>query len=192
MPVSCGHCQTKHPTPYDVYLCSRNARNSQRRMSDTVSNAPVAWAPVHPWSAPHEMIAAIRPGRYAVDVGVAAQRVIFIRISHPIKGIYKDTIKVQTQHAEKLRLDYVWWPRKGWTQEHMSASKKDLDKALTIACVNPLDAALLYATELNRCARCGTELTDERSRWNGIGPECEEHWPDFLVKVEEEKGVYGR
>ena len=32
--------------------------------------------------------------------------------------------------------------------------------------------ALLYATELGRCSRCDSPLTDEESRATGMGPVC--------------------
>lgn len=186
MAVRCGHCKTDHPSTYDVYLCSRNARNSYRRSSITPSQQ---WAGTYPFVTPEAMVLAIREGRFAVDVGKAGhQKVIFLRITKPTKGQFKDCFKVQTQHSETLKLAAVRYPSGRWNI--LTDYKADLDLALRMIVVNPLDAAMLYATELERCARCGVELTDERSRYYCIGPECEKHWPDFLTKVMEEKGVY--
>jgi hypothetical protein len=186
MAVRCGHCKTQHATPHDVYLCSRNARTSQRRINSAVNPDP--WG-TYPFITPEGMVLGIREGRFAVDVGKGEhQKVIFLRITKPTKGQYKGCFKVQTQHSEKLKLAAVHYPSGRW--HILTDYKADLDLALRMIVVNPLDAAMLYAKELERCARCGVELTDERSRWNCIGPECEKHWPDFLIKVQEEKGVY--
>lgn len=192
MAVQCGHCHRPHPTPYDVYLCSRNARNSQSRMGSAVTPTPTTpkWD-AYPFSAPEQMVLNIRTeGRYAVDVGGALQRIVFLRLTRPVKGQFKDCLKIQTQHSEKLKLAAVRYPSGSWVFSADLRYKSDIDKALSIIAVNPLDAAKLYAEELGHCARCGVELTDERSRWNCIGPECEKHWPDFLAKIEDEKGVY--
>lgn len=188
MAVRCGHCHTNHPTPYDVFLCSRNARTSIRRMNNSAAAAQ-DWGNSYPFVTPEAMVLNIREGRFAVDVGKnGVQKVIFLRISKPTKGQFKNCFKVQTQHSEKLKLAVTRWPNGRWTVATQYVG--DIDLALRMIVVNPLDSAMLYAQELERCARCGVELTDERSRWNCIGPECEKHWPDFLIKVEEEKGVY--
>jgi hypothetical protein len=184
MSVTCGHCDGQHPTPYDVYLCSRNARTSQRRQRES------SWGTMpYPFTTPEAMVKVIREGRYAVDVGKSSQRFIFLRITRPTKGRYKDALKIQTQHSDKLKEAAVGWPSGTWT---LAGYKADIDAALRMIVVNPVDATLLYAKELGCCARCGIELTDERSRYYGIGPECEKHWPDLINSVNESKGEFIR
>jgi hypothetical protein len=40
------------------------------------------------------------------------------------------------------------------------------------------------------CSKCGKKLTHGRSRYYGIGPECEEFWPEVINFINETKGVY--
>ena len=51
-------------------------------------------------------------------------------------------------------------------------------------------AAARYGQELGQCCRCGKALTDARSRWYGIGPECEKHWPELVFDVNESRGEF--
>lgn len=198
MAVLCGHCHRKHATSYDVYLCSRNARGSFRRPEPQAQvAAPVRpsrprFDPyVYPLKAPQAMVESIRDGRYAVDVGTMSggeQRVIFVRISRPTRGKLAGALKIQTQHSDYYKEALIKYPSGQWRLYTQRTT--ELDQALTMICVNPLDAAMLYAKELDACSRCGRELTDERSRYYSIGPECEKHWPDLITKINNTKGPF--
>jgi hypothetical protein len=56
--------------------------------------------------------------------------------------------------------------------------------------VDPNGCALSYAEVLGHCCKCGKELTDPRSRWYGIGPDCEKRNANHIRLVDESKGVF--
>ena len=190
--ISCGHCGTKHRTKFDVYQCSLKAYG---RRSQAPTRAQAVTPPkkqidplAYPFSAPEAMTTAIRDGLYAVDIGTVQQYVIFVRISRPLRGKLAGCFKIQTQHGDRYAEAAVKYPSGSWRV--FTNRKADLDKALLTICVNPLDAAVLYAKEKGRCFAHGGDLTDERSRYYGIGPECVKSWPDYVNKVHEERGIW--
>lgn len=133
---------------------------------------------------PPELLKLVEPGRYAVRAD-AAHPYTFIRVSHPKTGNYKDAIKVQTQHADRLSAPkLVIWP-----SGKVSLYDVTIEDPLLLVVADRQGAARAYAKELGRCARCGVELTDEQSRRYGIGPECIKHWPWMAVLAEEEAGT---
>lgn len=189
--VMCGHCHRHHGTPYDVYLCSRNARGSHRRQAQAQVTATTSqsYDPYpYPFKLPQALVEAIRDGRYAVDIGNDRQRVIFLRVSRPNTGRLRGCLKIQTQHSDAYKEAVIKYPSGQW-RVHTNYLT-EVERALTTVAVNPLDAAILYAKEKGVCARCGKELTDERSRYYHIGPECEKHWPDMITKINSEKGPF--
>jgi hypothetical protein len=130
----------------------------------------------------------------AVDSGYYASRpdsntpYTFFRISRPkptSKSKFRGALKIQTQHGPELRTDMVLWP-----SGQISVYDKRMEDDLLLVVVDPHGCARAYAAELGRCCRCNTELTDERSRFYGIGPECEKYWPHIIAEVEAEKGTF--
>lgn len=64
-----------------------------------------------------------------------------------------------------------------------------LEDALLGIIADRYRCARAYALEKGRCCRCHLDLTDKRSRWYGIGPDCEQVWPSYLEEVDNEKGM---
>lgn len=133
---------------------------------------------------PMEMLLKIEPGFYAVreDESVPFR---FYRISRPKSGKFRGAFKVQSQHSEKYNLVLSVWPSGNLTWYNLLA-----ENDLFIVAVNQKACALAYGQEIGRCCRCNKALTDERSRWYGIGPECEQVWPHILDMVADQKGAY--
>lgn len=132
---------------------------------------------------PPELLKMVREGRYAVRAD-DAHPYVFIRISTGKgRSQYKDALKVQTQHAERLsEPKLVVWP-----SGKVSLYDYSIEDPLLMVIADQQGAARAYARELGRCARCGIELTDEESRRLGVGPECIKHWPHFRVLAAEEE-----
>lgn len=57
--------------------------------------------------------------------------------------------------------------------KHPSGANRAIRDALLE--VGPLDAGLAFSRHYTVCARCCAELTDQRSRETGYGPECRGH-----------------
>jgi hypothetical protein len=136
---------------------------------------------------PIALLEQVRDGRYAVRPDANADW-MFFRVSRPKYGKMKGCLKVQTQHGEELyeRMTVypsgqVWVAPSGykWTAN-------EVDNRLLLVVVDQRQAAIDYGREIGRCCRCGKELTDERSRHYGIGPECEKVWPEIIRLVDEQ------
>lgn len=111
--------------------------------------------------------------------------ITFMRISRPTRGQYKGCIKVQTQHGPSLEVRLIKWPSERWTVYLADT----VDKMMLV--VTDFQGAMMtYSQEIGKCCRCNTELTDERSRWYGIGPECEKSFGWVIARVNEERGEY--
>lgn len=108
----------------------------------------------------------------------------FIRIVRPKHGDFKDCLKVQTQHGEAYQNAWCKWP-----DGQIGVFKPSLETYLNLLVCDWRGAARQYAKEKSVCARCGRDLTDERSRYYGIGPECERYWPEMITLVDEEKAL---
>lgn len=178
MAVLCGHCKHHHGTPYDVYLCSQ--RRYGRMPYQQAAAAPPAPKPV--LTTPIEMIKTLRDGRYAVRPD-SNTPYMFIRVTRPKRGNHRGALKIQTQHSEAYKDCIIIWP-----SGQVSVYDKRVDERLLLLVVDPVTASRNYGKELGRCCSCGRELTDERSRWYSIGPECEKHWPEIINLTDEEHG----
>jgi hypothetical protein len=128
------------------------------------------------------MVDLVENGYYAVRRDENSDWV-FLRVSRPDSGQYKDHIKIQSQHGETLKLVCLVLPGdKGYSA--LNGQVRDLVVTLV---VNPKMAAVQYGREVGQCCRCGKPLTDNRSRRYGIGPECEKYWPEIIELVDEEE-----
>ena len=112
----------------------------------------------------------------------------FFRVKQPKKGKYAGALVVQTIHGDKLEM-FLIIRKDGshWAVEHKRARFED---ALTMVVVDPRHAAQKFGEIKQRCCNCGKGLTDDRSLWYGIGPECEQYRDDIISSVIEEKGEY--
>lgn len=152
-------------------------KKEKRKMSDTAPNRVKTKIPLN-------MLHDLRDGYYASRPD-DSRPYTFFRVSRPNRGNYKGTLKIQTQHGPDLKLALVIYPgdRVYW---HNMVVEDDL----LLVVVDQRGCALAYAEKLGKCMRCGTELTDDRSRWYGIGPECERHWPEIINEIDDTKGRY--
>lgn len=189
--VKCGHCHGYHRTTREVMFCVSGPRGVVVPANNTRQLAAGFSPDYDPWSqlkTPKEMILKIKEGRYAVRPD-SNTPLVFMRISYPKQGKKKGCLVVQTQHSDFYRDKMVYNPSTGrlFIAPHKA---REIDMPLMLIAVDPVTGIRKYASELGVCGRCGRELTDERSRWYGIGPECEKHWPEVLTAVDEEKGPY--
>ena len=126
------------------------------------------------------MLDMIPDGFYATQEHDGAT-VDFIRINRPTSGKMKNSLKVQTQHSERWDNALVWWAGSGkWSCYNSRAIPM-----IMLVLGDHKSCARRYSIELQRCARCGKELTDDRSRHYLIGPECEKHRPWAIEEVDD-------
>lgn len=126
----------------------------------------------------------IRDGNYAVQRGESGH-IDFLRISHP-----RGNFQVQTRHSDQLELAMRDKFRNSWGKEYIWIPKPWIVPVLVELAADQTRAALLFSSKLNKCCRCYKSLTDRRSRFFGIGPECEEFRPDIIEFVTLTKGFY--
>lgn len=169
-------------------LTTKEASNYIKRLikeGNTVTTNPIENAPNRQTTMiPMDMLLNVPAGRYAVRPDSNSKH-RFFRISRPKTGNMKGSFKVQTQHGEDYKLAMVIWPSGSLTWYNMS-----IEDDLALVVVNTNGAAIEYGQVIGRCCRCGKELTDDRSRYFGIGPECEKVWPQIIDIVTDTKGAY--
>ena len=133
------------------------------------------------------MIDLVPDGYYAVQLGDNEEHLDFLRIKRPKAGTrtYGGATKIQTQHGPSLDLAAVLWPSGKWQVFKQSV----VDMMLAVV-TDHHGAAQRYGKKLGRCMRCNCELTDDRSRHYGIGPECETKsgWEWAIATVDERRG----
>ena len=170
-----------------------NARTQVHQTN--VANTRAAVAPgVRPndWrtSVPRPMVEALRDGRYAAAEaqyrGDDFDHYTFFRVWRPTSGKKKGCLLIKPQHSEAYKEFITIYPSGSvW----FAQSSPRLDQALLMVCADPYTTAQNYARLHERCSCCGKKLTDERSRWYGIGPECKGRWPEIIRTVNETKGI---
>jgi hypothetical protein len=143
------------------------------------------WEPP-PFKVPLGMLKEVPDGYYAVQPD-SETPYTFFRISRPKSGNYKSGLKIQTQHGPDYTLRYVIYDDDR-LYRYAHTSKVEDDLLLLVVDTNA--AAIAYAEKIGRCMRCNTELTDSRSRWYGIGPECEKKLPHIIDLINDRKGPY--
>jgi hypothetical protein len=197
MAVKCGHCSTRQRAVYhkdvkEVRFCGFTAArqtlaaNTRTDPSWGVPGAKPAWS----FQTPQVMVENMRDGRYAVAPGTAGaekDQHVFIRVSRPKTGKKKGALVIQTQHSDDYRPFITFWPS---GQIYVAKQNDRLDQALLMVAADPFTSAMKYAELWNVCSRCGKQLTDAKSRWYGIGPECEKHWPEIINYVNETRGAF--
>lgn len=123
-----------------------------------------------------ELLEKVPDGYFAVREEEGSP-ITFLRVSRPTYGMKKDCLKIQTQHAEALDEKWIRWP-----DGRIYVYSRTIEEVMLILITSYKEAARLYGKELGKCARCNTELTDARSRWLSIGPDCETYWPWFVLE----------
>lgn len=142
---------------------------------------------------PLNMLRMIRFGRYAVPNNDQTE-MIFLRVAET-KGknsiLPVGSVKVQTKHAETWQDRLVVKPDgKVYRQDHSLIKGMKLADILIAVLSDQTTAAMEYAIRKDECARCGVELTDDKSRFFGLGPDCQKDWPHMVGMVIERKGEY--
>ena len=196
--IKCGHCHKTHESRAEVRACWRDELTShpvkpvvhpQPSQVRYFTPAPQPAPPRPPdprtvTKIPVILLDTVPSGRYAVQPDSNPPHT-FIRVSRPTKGKFKDAFKVQTQHSDMYKPAFTRWP-----SGSMWWDNKSVEDALLQVIVDPMRAALEYSKEIGRCTNCGKRLTDPRSRWYGIGPECEKYRQDIMDYMHEQKGAY--
>ncbi|HEV7949288.1 MAG TPA: DUF6011 domain-containing protein [Glaciihabitans sp.] len=108
----------------------------------------------------------------------------FFRVDRPTFGNFEGFTKVQRRGADMLSMLYLVG-RDGTLRIY---DDRYADEFLTVI-ADLTYASVLYGQELGKCCRCNISLTDERSRYYGIGPECAKHWSSLIEYVHEQKGI---
>lgn len=130
------------------------------------------------------ILVSIPNGYFAVDQGTEPTwgdtgKYDFLRISRPKSGKYKDAIKIQSQHGDRLENRAILWP-----SGHLSVfDRRVLDPLMTMM-ADHKTCLTTYGQVIGRCCRCHKQLTDDRSRHYGIGPECEQIFPWVIEEVD--------
>ena len=161
----------------------KRENKEKERMSDPITSAPNRIKTKIPLS----FLQDLRDGYYAARPD-DTKPYTFFRVSRPKSGQYKGSVKIQTQHGPDLNLAMVIWSFEG--DGRLTIYNKAVEDDLLLVVVDQRGCAMAYAEKLGKCCRCNTELTDDRSRWYGIGPECEKHWPWMIDEINDTKGVY--
>jgi hypothetical protein len=112
----------------------------------------------------------------------------FLRVARPNHGKFKGCTKIQTRHGDTFVNRMVVYPSGSIWFDLRNKAKTETDVMLVIA--DYQQACLNYAREIGQCCICNKTLTDERSRWYGIGPDCETRHGWVIERTEEEDGEY--
>lgn len=121
-------------------------------------------------------------GNYAARVSDDAE-MRFFRVDRPEHGKMKGFTKVQTRHSDVLHLCYLIYPE----GDFRVYDDRYADHLLSVLADQTL-ARVRYGQELGKCCICAKTLTDERSRYYGIGPECVTRFRDVVEYVHEQFG----
>ena len=195
--IKCGHCSTKdtvvhHHSVAQVRACGRRAASqSASPISSAVRTQQTPAAPAWELKTPRAMIEAMRDGYYAVspEGGNDFDSHVFIRVSRPKRGRNNGCLVIQTQHSDNLHPFLVIYP----SGRALLYQRKDrVDMSLLMIAADPYTPAIQYSKLHKVCCRCHKKLTDERSRWYGIGPECEGYWPEIINTINNsDRGPFG-
>lgn len=126
------------------------------------------------------LINLIPEGYFAVQLNGDAP-LHFLRLFRPKSRANpkKNFTKIQTVSGHNLHTVCIIYP-----DSRISIYSHSVVDDILLILVDYRGAALRYAQEVGRCARCNFRLTDSRSRHYGIGPECEKHWPWMISQVD--------
>lgn len=135
----------------------------------------------------NSMLEGVESGYYAVQRYDSATELQFFRISRPKSGRFAWSLKIQSKHSDKLEDRLVRWPSGKWSS--YTTRTAFIDELLTLV-TDWMGAAIRYGENYHNCCRCNKDLTDDRSRWYNIGPDCEELRPWVIDRVNSTKGPF--
>jgi len=142
----------------------------------------------HPDEIDHGFLSLFDKGYFAVREEESKPWTFFM-VTKPKSGKFEGTIKVQRQIGSymggRTDLVYVAWP-----SGKVSTYKAGFRELVMIAIAGQTKAMRDYAEQSQRCCRCNAELTDARSLYYGIGPECEKSNRGLIEDINLEKGPF--
>lgn len=185
--IKCAHCKGIHSTARDVAICAHLMSRAQTNIANARTVIPAKRPNEWPFKTPEAMVRAIRDGRYAVSLngGREMDDFTFIRVSRPKNGKKRGCTIVQTQHSDAYKEAIIFYPSGSFW-----VFNPRIDQQLLMVAADPFTSAMNYGQILDRCSRCAKSLTDAKSRWYSIGPECEKYWPEIVNYINETKGVF--
>lgn len=133
------------------------------------------------------LITMVPDGYFAVREQEGAP-ITFLRVARPKGGNFKGALKISSQHGPNLEVRWALWPSNRVSVYRWMGH--DIEDYLLLLIADWKGATMLYAEKAKKCGRCNTKLTDPRSRFYGIGPDCEQHWPWWLDEIAGKKGGY--
>jgi hypothetical protein len=135
------------------------------------------------------LIDLVPEGYYAVKTEFSPYR--FVYFSRPKRGKHAGSLKFSEQIGAVGRNGRYEIRAEKWQSGRWSLYERTFLDQIMLIITDHQTAAQAYARETRRCCRCNARLTDERSRWYGIGPECEEYWPWMIDRINDsDKGRY--
>lgn len=185
----CAHCHGRHHTAREGRFCAHQKQNPKQVAANT--KATPTTEDVWKFKTPRSMVENMQIGRYAVAPyggDDPKNDFVFIRVVRPKTGKKAGQIIVQTQHSDAYKPRLVIYP--SGRAIFLTHVDERLDRAVMMVAADPYTATMKYAEILDVCCRCGKSLTDKKSRWYGIGPECEKHFPDVINYINETKGHF--
>lgn len=134
---------------------------------------------------PVQFAQGIPAGRYAWHAA-GGEPLQFIWIKDYKSGKRNGQRRIRTQHGPWYE-DAVTFHPTG----KISLWKPQIAEVLVGVGCDIQNCAKTYARELGVCFRCNSELTDDRSRYYGCGPECEKIVPWYFEEIDNEAdGTY--
>lgn len=133
---------------------------------------------------PLDMLKTFPDGRYAARQD-ENDEYDFFRVSRPKSGRFAGALKVQTQHSDLLKEALVIWP-----SGQVRVYNHSIQQNLLLAILDPRTAGIRYGRHIGHCMKCGKTLTDNRSRYYGIGPDCEKDYPEVIEEVDDMFGTW--
>jgi hypothetical protein len=165
------------------YIDDLRAAN-RRRQQMTPAPTPVIRVPL-------DMLSSVPDGYYAWTPDDRPLTFLRIKTHKSRHSRWNGCRTVQTQHGPNWSEPRFVIRRDGsvWMPNRNDAVIQDV--LIGLIC-SYKQCAKTYARELGRCMRCNLELTDERSRHYGIGPDCEKIWTWVVPEKDEELGYAHR
>lgn len=154
----------------------------------TVTTQPPVVAASRPSTTiPLPLLQAIPAAHYATRLD-SNEPYTFMRIRKPKTGRFRGCLVIQTRHGENFVSRFAVWPSGSiWWG---SVNRPHFESLVMMIIADYQHASITYAREIGRCMICGKHLTDERSRWYGIGPDCETRHGWAIERSDEEFGPY--
>lgn len=189
------------PAPAQTYTCPRCKRDyalESDMFMCPCPHTPQPPMPVTPPQPPYEpfkklMLDKIPDGRYGVANNEMTQTVFMRKKSWAPDAKNKrlaGSTTVQVKSADVWHDAFIYWPSGKVSAYKKSWQGTDMNELLTMVFMDIGGSAQNYADKFSECSNCGIELTDDRSRYYGLGTDCIKRRTDIVNYVESTKGPY--